>query len=411
MKQNSGFTLIEMAVVVIIVGLIIAAALPSLITYKTTRDFYRTQQNLQLAHDALREYFGLFGRYPCPADPTVSYDDPDFGLEAPDCKGATTDPCPGGLVCTNVGTRDANNDGTNDIIFIGALPSRTLADSARFSGFEIADGKDGYLTQFTYAVTESMALTSNTVTRPANIQLGAITVRDEFARDIVEPAGSAHYVVVSHGDNSRGAYNLEGNQVGDCDVNTLYASLPGPPPPVPDIDVAGVPGIDIELENCDDDDGRFISGLQTYVPGDSYYDDQLVFNARTATSLWRQSSFNPDHLYNTNFGNVGIGTDTPVEKLDIEGTLRAITSVTSENGFCDEADNTECLQPEALGGTTMIRCGSGEVATGIEANNLVCAPLFTPGITFSTCPVPGTFVTGFSINGLTNTATLVCATP
>lgn len=401
LRQKRGFTVVELAIVMVIIGLIIAAALPSLRTYKSTHDFYETRENMQIAHDALREYFGLQGRYPCPADPTLAEDNPNFGLEPADCKFAATDPCPTGLVCTNTGTRDADNDGNPDAIMIGVIPSRTLAEAMRFAPFEITNGKDAYLGQITYAVTEALTLRSNTVTRPANIQLGAITVRDEFSRDIIDPPQSAHYVIVSHGFNSRGAYNLQGNQVGDCDVNTIAAGLPSPPPPG-DIDVAGVPGIELELENCDNDDGRFISGLQTLVDGDGYFDDHLFFNAQTATSLWRQSSLNPNFLYNTNFGNVGIGTNTPLNKLDVNGSLRAQTSVTADGGYCDTADPTECLDPDAIGGTAMTPCPTGQVATGIENNNLVCVPLFAAGITFN-CP-GGTFVTGF-----TNIGNVTCA--
>ncbi|MBL4803470.1 MAG: type II secretion system protein [Alphaproteobacteria bacterium] len=398
-----GFTVVELAIVMVIIGLIIAAALPSLRTYKNTNDFYETQENMQAAHDALREYFGLQGRYPCPADPTLSIDDPNFGLEPADCKLVEADPCPTGVVCTNTGTRDADNDGNPDAIMIGVLPSRTLAEAMRFAPFEVAEGKDAYLGQITYAVTEAMALRSNTIIRPANIQLGAITVRDEFSRDIIDPPQSAHYVIVSHGYNSRGAYNLEGNQVGDCDVNTIAAGLPSPPPPG-DIDVAGTPGIELELENCDNDDGRFISGLQSLVDGDNYFDDHVVFNARTATSLWRQSSTNPNFLYNTNFGNVGIGTNTPLDKLDVNGNLRAETSITADGGYCDTADPTECLDPDAIGGTAMTQCPAGQVATGIEGNDLVCVPLFAAGVSFN-CPA-GTFVTAF-----TNLGNVTCAAP
>ena len=249
-----------------------------------------------------------------------------------------------------------------------------------------------------------MALTSNNVVRPANIQLGAITVHDEFSRDIVDPPQSAHYVIVSHGYNGRGGYTLEGNQVGDCDVNTIAAGLPSPPPPGSDINVAGTPGIELELENCDNDDGRFIAGLQTLVDGDEYFDDHLFFNAQTATSLWRQSSFDPNWLYNTNFGNVGIGTNNPLDKLSVAGALRAQTSITSDGGICDPTEPGECLNPEAIGGTAMTQCPAGQVATGIENNNLVCIPLFPAGITFN-CP-GGQFVTGF-----TNLGVVSCAAP
>lgn len=408
-KQNStGFTIIEMSVVIIIVGLIIASVLPSIRAYQVTEDFYETRANLEFANDALREYFALQGRYPCPADPTVPLDDPDYGLEADLCDAnnfIATSICPTGLVCTSAGTRDADGDTVNDDVLIGTLPVRAIEDAIRFAPFTFPNAKDAYANKITYAVTRNMAHTNLNLVNPANTQLGAINLLDEFSLDVTEPPGSAHYAIVSHGYNGRGAYSLDGNQVGDCDVNTIAAGLPSPPTPG-DIDVANTPGIDLELENCDNDDGRFIVGLQSHVPGDDYYDDQILFNAQSAEALWRQSSINPNFLYNTNFGNVGIDVSDPADKLSVNGNLRAETSVVADGGFCDPADN-DCLDPDAIGGTAMTQCPPGEVAMGIENNNLVCIPLFPSGVSFD-CGA-GAFVTGFTING--GVATPSCATP
>lgn len=409
MKNSSGFTLIEMSVVVIIVGLIIAAAIPHFRSYKATEDFYETEEKIQLIDGALKEFFGLNGRYPCPADPTLDISDPLFGVEIADCRANSTAPCPAG--CISTGTRDADDDGNPDDILIGSLPVRTLADSTRFSDFTFADGADAYHNQYTYAVTEAMTWQSLGLSNPANVQLGALTVRDEFNRDLTEPAGAAHYVVVSHGRNGLGAHNLEGNVVGDCDVITLYTALPGPPPPVADIQVHSVPGLERELENCDNDDGRFIAALTYHVEGDDYIDDHVIFNAKTNAELWRQASTNPNFLYNTNFGSVGVNTLTPVEKFDVNGTLRAPTSVTADSGFCDPtiADPTDpttpCLEPDALGGAAMTQCPAGQVAIGINQNNLDCVPLFPAGGLNFSCP-GGTYLTGFS-----NLGNFTCGTP
>ncbi len=399
-NNSSGFTLIEMSIVMMIVGLAIAAALPSIKTYKNSKDSIRTHENMDLAQEVLREYYGLNGRYPCPANPNLPQNDPNFGVES--CRALITDPCPVGLTCTTIGSRDANGDGNNDPVLIGTIPARTLADSALFAEFQIVNGQDGFLMKITYAVSELMTDQGFTVSNPANTQLGAIGLKDEFNQDIINPADSAHYVLVSHGDNSRGAFTMDGNNVGDC---TVAAILPlAPPPPGNNI---GAAGIEIEKENCDNNDAIFAKGLRSLGTNDNYFDDIVLFNAITANSLWRQSNFSPpteSYLYNTNFGAVGIGLNDPTSKLHVSGNVRTETGIIADGDYC-ALDASDCLLPEALAGTAMTPCAAGEIATGIENNNLVCVPLFGGAISF-TCPTPGEFVTSFS-----NLGTVNCAPP
>jgi len=401
----SGFTLVEMAIVLMLVGLIISSFIPGLKTYKTSRDFNTTRDHMELTQEVLREFYGLNGRYPCPANPNLPETDANYGLES--CRATVAAACPIGIICTNVGSRDADNaDGDNDPttgrdpVTIGAIPSRTLADSALFAEFQIANGHDGFLMKFSYAVSELMTDQTLTISNPANGQLGAVALKDEFNQDLLNPPDSAHYVFFSHGDNTRGAFTLEGGNVGDCTVMAM--GVPVPPPAGSNI---GAAGIEIDKENCDGNDAIFVKALRSLGNNDSYFDDMVFFNAITSNSLWRRSNFSPPtdaYLYNTNVGEVGIGLTNPASKLHVNGDIRTESSVIADGDYC-ALDASDCLAPEALGGTAMTQCPPGEIATGIENNDLVCIPLFAGPINF-TCPFAGEFVTSF-----TNLGSVTCS--
>ena len=108
----------------------------------------------------------------------------------------------------------------------------------------------------TYAVTESQA---------TNLQYqadgGAIRVIDGAGNSLVSPAGTAHYVVVSHGRTGEGGYPI------------IAATLPSVPCPN---------GSTLDGENCDND-ATFRS---TLVSSDAdrleYFDDYAYFKGQTA---------------------------------------------------------------------------------------------------------------------------------
>jgi len=96
-----GFTLVEMAVVLAIVGLLIGSMMMTLSAQVDQRNFNETQRRLESAKEALLAFSIVNGRLPCPAAaPSGGASD---GLESP----------AGGGSCTN--------------FLNGYLPARTLA--------------------------------------------------------------------------------------------------------------------------------------------------------------------------------------------------------------------------------------------------------------------------------------------
>ena len=71
-RYSSGFTLAEIAIVLVIVGLLMGGLLQTLSTQLDQRKRNDTQQTLDLARDALIGYAIANGRLPCPAAPNAT---------------------------------------------------------------------------------------------------------------------------------------------------------------------------------------------------------------------------------------------------------------------------------------------------------------------------------------------------
>ncbi len=250
MKNNRGFTLVEVAIVLIIGGILLASASSMLLTYMKKVQISTTEKRMEGIQEAMQLFLNLNGRYPCPAATTAAVDTAGFGVENP--VGGTS--C-GGAVTT----------GRNSMpIVSGSVPVRTLNLPDDF----IMDAWGG---RFTYAVTKQLAETGT-----YRSELGAIRVVDSIGGNVTQPdlsrgapnntwgPGTAHYVVVSHGKNNVGAFSINGVQIAAC----APASGQG------------------EGENCDNDDMFRSTLLTSNAGGTNQNDDMVRFVANTAFGEW-----------------------------------------------------------------------------------------------------------------------------
>lgn len=133
-RRARGFTLAELAVVTLIIGLLLASALYTLSAQTEQRNFDETRRRLEAARELLLAFAIVNGRLPCPAISTSS------GDEAPVGGGTCTAPGPYG----------------------GWLPARSI-------GFQIVDAGgfaiDAWGNRIRYAVSAS-ALTGCLGTLP-----------------------------------------------------------------------------------------------------------------------------------------------------------------------------------------------------------------------------------------------------
>ena len=87
---RQGFTLVEMSIVLVVIGLIIMAVLPSLTAARAASQRSLTQANLQALMLATAAYAQANGCLPCPAPAATS--GPGFGRVRGDA-GVTPPPC------------------------------------------------------------------------------------------------------------------------------------------------------------------------------------------------------------------------------------------------------------------------------------------------------------------------------
>jgi prepilin-type N-terminal cleavage/methylation domain-containing protein len=135
MKRNQamqkGFSLVEMAVVLVILGFIIGALLLPLQAQRDNTLRLQTENQLELARKALIGFAQANGRLPCPATATGNLDAGSYGLESP--LGGTTASTP------------------NCATYVGYLPAATLGISPTdVSGFAI----DAWNNRIRYAITD-----------------------------------------------------------------------------------------------------------------------------------------------------------------------------------------------------------------------------------------------------------------
>jgi prepilin-type N-terminal cleavage/methylation domain-containing protein len=125
---HGGFTLTELAVVMVIVGLLLASAMYTLSAQMDQRDFQETQQRLSQARDLVLAFALANGRLPCPARYTSAASNSQ-GLES-FCTAASG-------ACSGAETTTVQSHGNCSNYYDGYLPAASLGfgptDSAGFA--------------------------------------------------------------------------------------------------------------------------------------------------------------------------------------------------------------------------------------------------------------------------------------
>lgn len=287
-SSQKGFTLVEMAIVVLIIGLIVGSVFSFMSVKQQQQKYDLTKQRQHKIAQALTNYVQLYGVLPCPAERNLDPD--DFG-------GPRTGGC------------------TNATQLQGAVPYRVL-------GLNLQDIVDSYDRPFTYVVSETAAnpkddevyrncRTATWIIDDKNINKnkaifccqrslgnklkiyrkdgtnansdlvsydqdhrppgstqanpGDFTDVDTVATGTADYLGYVAYALISHGNNGEGSYTLPNDTDQTNNRKTIKAGTSN-----------------VERENADDD-MVFVDQPINMGAGSNYFDDIVLW--RTQESL------------------------------------------------------------------------------------------------------------------------------
>jgi prepilin-type N-terminal cleavage/methylation domain-containing protein len=198
MKRQNGFTLAEMAIVLLIIGLLLGGLLTPLSVQNDIRRVSETQKALAEIKEALIGYAAAQTppHFPCPDKTTAA-----------------------GVGTANDGQEDRNAGGTC-VVREGNIPWTTLGIS----------NADAWGNRFRYNVTSTFSISTGTTMSLAST--GDIQICDTSACTTTS-ATNIPIVVLSHGKNGLGAININGgtnpaatsaDELENTNGNTNYVS-------------------------------------------------------------------------------------------------------------------------------------------------------------------------------------------
>lgn len=243
---KQAFTLVELAVVLVLAGLIAGFAMNAFNSSGRTECYVTTKAQLEKVREAMERYALKYDRFPMPARRTVGVEDPQYGREID------------GAIPAQV----AELDSRAGAIF-GAIPFQTLGISAQ-------DAADCWGNKYTYAVTIELTEQAKFVIPSTD---GKLDIKTASGSTFLAGAG---YAIISHGADELGA---------------VQANYSDTTPPIDKKWCTLVAGQESKTENCEVSNvtlitGEFNDGKNA---GAAFYDDIIVFRGKP----WRIGLQNP----------------------------------------------------------------------------------------------------------------------
>jgi prepilin-type N-terminal cleavage/methylation domain-containing protein len=213
-QRSDGFTLIEIALVLVVVGLLISGALQLLNPVRERAKITETEAKLDRIEDALLVWaIASRGCLPCPADGTLVSTNANAGFGRAGSGNQTTMTCENNGTACNVQPIAIDHTGPTNTNYAGVVPWRSL-------GLSEEDVTDGWGSRIAYAVTDDGAGVPLTTYEAGNVtgplerhpgltdfQDGALTVTDTGGTNITTEAA---YVLISRGEDDAFAFRRGG---------------------------------------------------------------------------------------------------------------------------------------------------------------------------------------------------------
>lgn len=232
--QNQGFTIVEIAIVMVIFGLLMSMFGTALVAYQKRQKYDETKKRLAIIQVALDEFLEKNQRYPCTGGRADEPGDAMFGQERTRALAGGAQSCQGSIPN---GGRRYDPDATPALVgHLGGVANNLWVryGSVPVRSLNLPDEYilDAWGNRFTYLV--SIRLASDDYTYRSGA--GAINVVDTGNNDVIDQANQvfstgcaapgcrnfAEYVVISHGEDGSGAAVLSQadltNPAIPCDV-------------------------------------------------------------------------------------------------------------------------------------------------------------------------------------------------
>lgn len=233
-KATRGFSLIELAVVLAILGLIVGIGLQALAAYISTEARKVTTARLSGVDAAMVNFVAQQRRLPCPANGTIATGAANAGVEQRNAGNGTCLPAAiqtGVVPWVTLGLSESDStDGWNNRLTYRTISATVGAGNVGFTSNQALDmtncdpSAGAAMVSRTFAGQPVMTCVANAVgicdlnavatcTAPANFVLNrGVGVQDGLGNWLMNPAigTGAAYVLISHGDSATGAYNNAG---------------------------------------------------------------------------------------------------------------------------------------------------------------------------------------------------------
>lgn len=348
---QAGYTLIELAISLMIVGLLIAPAALIYSNYRKNTAYQETYQNVQAVVDLLQNFKNSYGYYPCPGGLDVAPSSILYGSSQDCLNGPIGGLAPGN--CINGVCAEQSIRPTMGNIIVGAVPFRVLQMNEK-------QAYDGYGSRLVYAVTASMT-SLNTFDQSK----GGISVHGGNGRSLTEVDGNASYVVLSMGPDRKGAYSAEGVLQEPCD-NTM-----------------------LEGANCNDRffggagttpvQSQYVSSYENHQQGPNFFDDQISYFSQISSELWRRTDANAENINdlsqkNVTFGGTSANDDLVISSLSSQTDSLRTTESVKANSIWDTSHTYE-LNPAVLANGNMKCLNSADFVQNISNSKVQCGQI------------------------------------
>jgi prepilin-type N-terminal cleavage/methylation domain-containing protein len=192
-SHNAGFTLVEMAVVVTLIGILMALGLATATSVMESSQRATTKDRQDYVRDAFLAYFTVNHRFPCPDNGSNVGNTGRDGVEDRTAGGATP--------TVTVGCTTAL--GTVPYQTLGIAREKALDAYGNFITYRLDTARNWHLT----ATFQAPPGTPRAPCSPAGIIAPPVLGLSVFSTPAIAQITSAAVVLVSHGANGAGAWN------------------------------------------------------------------------------------------------------------------------------------------------------------------------------------------------------------